>query len=512
MNKSLFKIFVLFICSCSLTSFRARATHIVGGDISSLWISGNDFQITLNFFRDCSSGSANFDDTIELGIYDRVTNIMQQSFKMRLLTRDTLQLGDTCFIPQNLCVEKGLYIATVTIPDNPNGYYIAWQRCCRNFIIQNIVAPGNAGMVFYIEIPDPALHDDSPVFGSYPNAYMCLNQPNIFSFGCNDIDGDSLVYSLVTPMNGNTDPSNSGQYPAYPVLASGPYTDIIWQTPYSASDMVGGVPPMTINPNTGIITAQPSQPGIFVFAVRVEEYRNGIKIGEVRRDIQYQVVNCPLSFPPFFSSPVTTTTLQPSASASYILIAGDTLSFDVTVTSGMQSDSIYLYDTSANSFSSLPGMDITFSNDSDVGSVNQKFYLQTECSAIRDEPYHMKFSGLKHSCYGLMKTTLDVDIFVKPPVDGAIDTLVPNVFTPNGDGKNDFFHIKATPNYCFDTFNMKIFNRWGELMYESNDFLFQWDGKNKSGNKLPEGVYYYILNATFKQSSFSKRGVIHLRL
>jgi gliding motility-associated-like protein len=276
--------------------------------------------------------------------------------------------------------------------------------------------------------------------------------------------------------------------------------------------MMGGIPPMSIDPQTGIISAQPPNLGVYVFAVRVQEYRNGVKIGEVRRDIQYQVVNCLVTSPPVFASPVVTTGAEPSATTSYTLIAGDTLSFDVNVTSSNQNDSIFLYGSSDLLATQVAGMNASFRNDSGAGTVEQNFYLRTTCDAILNSPYHMKFRSLKNTCYGQMTTTLDVDIYVRSPLDGMIDSIIPNVFTPNGDGKNDFFHIKAVPNDCFDTFRMKIFNRWGTLVYETDDFLFQWDGKNKSGNDLPAGVYYYILDATFLQSTFNKKGVIHLRM
>jgi len=186
-----------------LLSLSAFATHIVGGDITVKHITGNNFEVKLRFYRDCGAGNADFDNTITLGVYDKVTNATSFQFSMSLLSRQVLTLGDSCFTPTGICVEEGIYIDTVAITNNPNGYYISWQRCCRNNIIQNIAAPGSAGIVFYAEIPDPALGDSSPVFGSYPNAYMCNSQPNIQDFSANDADSDSLVYSLITPLNGN---------------------------------------------------------------------------------------------------------------------------------------------------------------------------------------------------------------------------------------------------------------------------------------------------------------------
>lgn len=70
---------------------------------------------------------------------------------------------------------------------------------------------------------------------------------------------------------------------------------------------------------------------------------------------------------------------------------------------------------------------------------------------------------------------------------------LPNVFTPNGDGKNDLF-VPVKHTYQFvDRISIKIFNRYGELVFETTDPEIRWDGKIKGNNKnASPGVYYYI--------------------
>lgn len=84
---------------------------------------------------------------------------------------------------------------------------------------------------------------------------------------------------------------------------------------------------------------------------------------------------------------------------------------------------------------------------------------------------------------------------------------IPNSFTPNGDGMNDTFGAlgEAIQNY-----NMRVFNRWGEIIFESNAYNQQWDGTFK-GLKAPEGTYVYKITAsgtTGKQTT--KNGSVHL--
>ena len=66
---------------------------------------------------------------------------------------------------------------------------------------------------------------------------------------------------------------------------------------------------------------------------------------------------------------------------------------------------------------------------------------------------------------------------------------LPNTFTPNGDGANELF---IPFPYCFvDRIEMQVFNRWGELVFETTNPDINWDGKNNGGTNLAEGVYFY---------------------
>lgn len=70
------------------------------------------------------------------------------------------------------------------------------------------------------------------------------------------------------------------------------------------------------------------------------------------------------------------------------------------------------------------------------------------------------------------------------------DIIVPNAFTPDGDGYSDYFHFDDTH---YIEVNVKIFNRFGRLIYEWSENGGYWDGTNKNNGRLvSEGVYYYV--------------------
>ena len=75
---------------------------------------------------------------------------------------------------------------------------------------------------------------------------------------------------------------------------------------------------------------------------------------------------------------------------------------------------------------------------------------------------------------------------------------VPNVFTPNGDGINDYFYPRQLLTRGLISFKMEIYNRWGNLIFETNSLDGSgWDGKLNNMDQ-PVGVYVYMIDATFK--------------
>jgi gliding motility-associated-like protein len=68
---------------------------------------------------------------------------------------------------------------------------------------------------------------------------------------------------------------------------------------------------------------------------------------------------------------------------------------------------------------------------------------------------------------------------------------MPNTFTPNGDELNQTWHPVITSGIDENDFNLTIYNRWGELIWESYDIYSGWDG-TYNGKICPEGVYFYI--------------------
>lgn len=91
-----------------------------------------------------------------------------------------------------------------------------------------------------------------------------------------------------------------------------------------------------------------------------------------------------------------------------------------------------------------------------------------------------------------------------PPSLSDYELLVPNVFTPNGDGTNDEFSITGLrPGDQF-----QIYDRWGALVYESSGNALTWDGNTANGNACSDGVYYYVITRTDAETN--QKGFVQL--
>ena len=101
----------------------------------------------------------------------------------------------------------------------------------------------------------------------------------------------------------------------------------------------------------------------------------------------------------------------------------------------------------------------------------------------------------------------DVSLYECVDSDETISIFIPDAFTPNGDGVNDYFKVHGQN---IKTITGKIINRWGQELYKWSTLNEGWDGKYK-GKDVSAGVYFYIINAEFEDGSLeTKTGSIEL--
>ena len=142
----------------------------------------------------------------------------------------------------------------------------------------------------------------------------------------------------------------------------------------------------------------------------------------------------------------------------------------------------------------LPGAIVQFTNQSSSNSVQWLWDFGDGSTSSSQHPGH---DYQQPGTYEVTLTAINaagcVDEVVHGPfVVNVPGLLIPNVFSPNGDGLHDRYRVNYSGS---QPFTLKIFDRWGNQMYESTDKEHGWDGRNPNmGNaEMAEGVYYYIV-------------------
>ena len=137
-----------------------------------------------------------------------------------------------------------------------------------------------------------------------------------------------------------------------------------------------------------------------------------------------------------------------------------------------------------------PDEPIDFFQNSIDSSIVNDWSFGDDSTSIEYEPTHIyKYPGDYTVCliagneYNCFDTScLEITIFPN-------EIIIPNIFSPNNDVVNDEFVIYGIN----DLFDIKIYNRWGNLVFNQNPYENDWNGESSNGKKLSEGQYYYIL-------------------
>lgn len=300
------KVFLILITS--LLFSQLNAAHLKGGWIQYEYLGDGGaantsrYRITVRQYLDCSSrDDGQRDREVYLGIFNRISNTLYTKIDIPLsgFDKPDKTTYDPCLSsPPKVCYFIDRYTTEIDLPNTNEGYTLTAQRCCR---IRNIINVGansdQIGVSYTTNIPGVIggtifRNNNSPSFAQRDTAIICFNSPFTFDFSAIDADGDSLSYSFCDGLIGGNPASNAGARPDPP--SAPPYAPVLYQFPFDGSSPMSGS--VTINPITGLINGiAPSITGEYIVAVCASEFRNGVKIGETKKEIHIQVADCSLS-------------------------------------------------------------------------------------------------------------------------------------------------------------------------------------------------------------------------
>ncbi len=457
--KKTFLTLLLLIC------YPLFASHIVGGEFELVHISGNTYRLNLIIYFDKINGAPGAKDpSVSVTIYSKKDKTLMATVFLPLSTESNVPYTQPECSNGEIITNKLTYTSTITLsPDrfnDPEGYFVVWERCCRNYTINNIYSQipgaGNiaAGQTFYLEFP-AVVKNGAPFINSSPrlfpplNDYACPYRPYYVDFAGLDDDGDSLVYSLVTPLN-------TTSQEALPIPSPGPYPEVLWRPGYTLSNIINGKPDLKISKD-GLLTATPRTQGLFVFAVEIDQYRDGEKIGESRRDFQMLVLDaCPKADPPQIVG-------KKLADASFIYDNTMSVSFTNTVSNEDRCIQVRVSDLDASKIEdnftekvSIRAVALNFKkNIKEVlpaitsailtnGSTQDFTICFPQCPFIEGGPYQIGIIAFDDACSLPLTDTLKIEVNVQPPVNTPpyfvkpIDPITSITLTEGGVYESDF--------------------------------------------------------------------------
>ncbi len=424
---------IILVCIFLIWKQPIFSTHLMGGTISYEYLGETfagsgiyNYSITVKTYTNCDANSQipYPEFYVILGIYHETESGV--GYKKRALTRYVIldsavqitpDLPPGCTVGSGTCIYEGIYNDTISLPllnnmgDTSKGFHVFFNRCCRNADIINLFDPGAYGMGFYTFIPSPVVPNNSPEFSTKPLPFICTNDTLTILNSATDKDGDSLVFSYVTPFAGY-----SGIFSVFPTPADSilfPVPEVIWSSGgFGSSNPFGPYGSIQLDTATGISKFFVNTQGNYVTTVEIREYRDGNLISISRRDMQLLALVCPPNPNPVLVSGIPT---------SYQIQVGDSLCItsyfnDSNNDSNPLDDSLKLF-TYGDIFNSL-----LFSPPAtyqpmlyDIPPIENVVCWKTECHQASQTPYIYYIEAVDNGCPN-KKNIYGFQLYVSPVV------------------------------------------------------------------------------------------------
>ncbi|MFM2135233.1 MAG: hypothetical protein RL021_633 [Bacteroidota bacterium] len=282
-NQGILWLFLFCLTTALMNNHKASASHTMGADLTYTHVGGNSYRVTLSFYRDCAGIPAPTSVPVKVlsaSCGDSLGVVCNpRTGSGREITPNCSNAVTTCNGGTFTGIQEWIYDGVVTLPNACSDWTFSYNLCCRNAAVTNISNPTAATFYIYATLNNTSGRvNNSPDFTNNPVPFLCLGQQFAFNHGAYDSDGDSLVFQLITPQRTAT-------------------TNVVYIAPFSATNPLSSSPATSFNPVNGDIIMTPQNMEVTVMAVLVKEYRNGVLIGTVERDLQLTVMTCSNNLP-----------------------------------------------------------------------------------------------------------------------------------------------------------------------------------------------------------------------
>lgn len=252
----------------SLITTSTFATHLIGGDITYRHLSGNDYEVNLTLYRDCSA--IDFTASVTIMANSSCGSVVVSADSLAgsrgVVTANCANPSNTCNSGSDMGVHYLIYRDTMTLTACAD-WIIFYQECCLNMSLSTINNVSSTGATTFATLDNTSGTNSSPLWHEEPMTFACYNSNFWYNQGANtDPDGDSLVYELYTPLD-----SDAGMTP------------VTYVSPYNYVDFMSSAAPISINPASGYINYHMDMLQVGIMGIRVTEYRGGVPVATTAR-------------------------------------------------------------------------------------------------------------------------------------------------------------------------------------------------------------------------------------
>ncbi len=275
-------VLIALVCFMGLNT--SKASHMAGADLTYEYIGNNQYLVTYTLYRDCAGIDAPLTESLQVGSTTCGAGV-SQSLTLNQVPGTGQEISLNCPGNPSTCaggtapgIQAYEYTTIVTLPAQCPDWNFSVSNCCRNAAITTLDFGSGDGQYLEAYLNNTLTNNNSPSFANYPVAFQCIGQDNFYNHGVIDADGDSLVYFFIPPRTGANQ-------------------SVTYAAGYSIANPITSSPAASINQVNGDIFMHPTNTEVGVVAVLIQEYRNGVLIGSVMRDIQIYTVACSNTLP-----------------------------------------------------------------------------------------------------------------------------------------------------------------------------------------------------------------------
>lgn len=395
-------LFISLILGCCQQTMKGQ--NVIGAEITYQYLTLNTYEVILDVYADCAQSSLNSTQGITWRALS--CSVSGNTAILNLESSFPIEVPLTCSDSITTCSGGGFiganhyrYRGVVTVSTGCNDVVFMWDHFHRKGAINTLTNANTQGI--HVEAMVDAttfIPNNSPKFIYNPLFFACTNQLIYYNPRAVDVDGDSLVYSLVDCQQS--------------VGTSVNYAGI-----FNGGNPFSTVSPLVFDQETGAMKFRANTNLDAVVCIMVEEYRDGIKIGSIVRDFQLRMRNGCTNTLPTISGVNNTTNYQINTNV------GSTLNFHVIANDLGNNNSINLTLTYDNVI-----VGATFAQVPDLATgpnaIRGYFNWTPGATDLGKQVFTLHLNDGNCSRLGEQTTTYVINVLPPTPVDAGPDTSV----------------------------------------------------------------------------------------